>query len=238
MRWLLPILFFAALVAGTCGGEDAIVSQDVVSAVPWQAPESARYRILNDDKVVGSAELGIDRQGPSLKLTQDFNFPEKKYTNTAEVMVDPGTLLPQSTDFRIDGPNGRLNCQAHYSGKSVVVQRKGEDTERTDSLDVPVGSYDSWTDLFLWRTVAFADGYETRYSDILSCTLDKTQNLGVTLKVKAKETIEVPAGKFEAWRLEIRSGGGTQTAWYGIDARHPLLRYDNGTDIFELESQE
>lgn len=235
MRWLVPVLCLVVLAAAACGDDDAIVSQNVVSAIPWTAPETATYRILNDDKTVGSAELRIEKQDASLKLTQEFNFPEKQFTNKAEVVVDAGSLRPQSARFAIDGPSGKLNCEAQYSGACVEVHRKGEDTERTDSLDVPIGSYDSWADLFLWRALALADGYETRYSDILSCTLDKTQNLGVTLKVKGGETIRVPAGTFDAWRLEVRSGGQTQTVWYGVETPHRLIRYDNGTDLFELE---
>jgi hypothetical protein len=56
------------------------------------------------------------------------------------------------------------------------------------------------------------------------------------LKVKAIEEVTVPAGTFRAWRLEIRSGGRTQKAWYADDARRTLVRYDNGDLVFELES--
>jgi hypothetical protein len=54
--------------------------------------------------------------------------------------------------------------------------------------------------------------------------------------VKEKEDVQVPAGNFQAWRLEIRSGGRTQKAWYADDARRTLVRYDNGELVFELES--
>lgn len=235
VRWLVPLLCLAALAGAACGGEDAIVSQNVVAAIPWTAPETAVYRILSDDKTVGSAQLRIEKRDASLKLTQEFRFPEKNFTNTSEVLVDATSLRPQSVRFAIDGPSGKLNCEAQYSGARVEAHRKGEDTERTDALDVPISSYDSWADLFLWRTLAFAGGYETKYSDILSCTLDKTQNLGVTLKIKGKETIQVPGGTFDTWRLEVRSGGEMQTAWYGVETPHQLVRYDNGSNVFELD---
>ena len=60
--------------------------------------------------------------------------------------------------------------------------------------------------------------------------------LPVVLKVKKTEEITVAAGTFEAWRLEIRSGGRTQKAWYANDEQRTLVRYDNGDLVFELES--
>jgi hypothetical protein len=54
--------------------------------------------------------------------------------------------------------------------------------------------------------------------------------------VTGRETVEVPAGTFETWRLEIRSPDGTQRAWYADTERRPLVRYDNGNLVFELLS--
>ena len=59
-----------------------------------------------------------------------------------------------------------------------------------------------------------------------------------TVKVTEKETVEVPAGTFQAWRLEIRSSGGKQKAWYADTETRPLVRYDNGDLVFELVSIE
>jgi hypothetical protein len=58
------------------------------------------------------------------------------------------------------------------------------------------------------------------------------------LEVRGKETVEVPAGTFEAWRLKISSGDGDQTAWYADTPERPLVRYDNGRQVFELLSLE
>ena len=101
---------------------------------------------------------------------------------------------------------------------------------------MPTRSYDSWTDVFLWRTIDFRDGYEASYSDVLSATLARPQVISQTVRVKGKETVIVPAGTFEAWRLEIRSDDGSQEAWYADTATRPLVRYDNGSLVFELLS--
>jgi hypothetical protein len=57
----------------------------------------------------------------------------------------------------------------------------------------------------------------------------------VRIEVAGREQLEVPAGTFQAWRLEIRSGSVRQVAWYADDERRHLLKYDNSQQVFLLE---
>jgi hypothetical protein len=218
-----------------CTSQD-LKSTDIVEEIPWSVPEEAVYRVLDDeDEEVGTLTMTIEPDDDGLFLRQFFDFPDAGFTNDASVLVDPEDLHPISVSFQIQGPEGDLMCAAAYTDGEVTVERVGEDDTRTDTLDVPAIAYDSWSDLFLWRTIAFAEDYTVEYTDILSCTLDRTQKLGVTLTVGEREEIEVPAGSFETWRLEIESGGAEQTAWYTTDRDRRLVRYDNGREVFELE---
>jgi hypothetical protein len=239
VRILSPLLLIALFAALACTGERIVSGENVVSAIPWTVPEVTRYRLIDDGEEVGSLEMRIEvGGGDSLRLTQRFDFPERGFVNEAEVIVDAGTLLPEATRFRVEGPDGERSCEARYSGGRVLAHHVGQDGERTDELSVPRNSYDSWSDLFLWRTISFSPAFQITYSDILSCTLGRTQNLQVTLKVEEEQTVEVPAGSFDTWRLEIRSGGRTQQAWFATDEERTLVRYDNGDLLFELEFKE
>ena len=86
--------------------------------------------------------------------------------------------------------------------------------------------------------IDFREGYEATYADVLTATLAKPQVISQTLKVTGTETVEGPAGTFQAWRLEIRSSGLTQKAWYADTEKRPLVRYDNGSQVFELISMD
>jgi hypothetical protein len=232
--FLLPALL---LFAVACAGTEHISSRDIVARIPWTVPVPDAYRVLDsNDKEVGSAEFNIVKQGAFLRLTQHFDFPDAGYVNDSEVIADPNTLQPSSSKYTLTGPNGELTCDASYSGGQVSAHRVGQDEERTDVLDVPAIAYDSWADLFLWRTIDFSQGFETDYADVLSCTLDRLQRFAVTLRVTAQERVTVPAGDYDTWRLEINSGGKTQTAWYTKDALHILVKYDNGDQTFELKA--
>ncbi len=230
--FLLPALL---LLAGACAQQEHITSRDIITKVPWSVPETDSYRVLDSNgKEVGAAQFKIETNGANLRLSQHYDYAAAGYVNDSVVVADPAGLQPVSTNYTLNGPNGNLTCEAHYSVGQVSAHRVGRDGERTDSLDVPAIAYDSWSDLFLWRTIDFGQGFQTDYVDILSCTLDKTQKIGVTLTVKAQEQVTVPAGAYDTWRLEIDSGGSTQKAWYTTDAAHTLVKYYNGDQTFEL----
>ena len=65
--------------------------------------------------------------------------------------------------------------------------------------------------------------------------IDRTQQT-VTLKVPQREQIEVPAGRFDTWRILLRTGRAGRTAWISTAAPYPVVRWDNGDVIFELLS--
>jgi hypothetical protein len=222
-----------------CSAEQAEPSdRDVVSQIPWAAPETARYRLLQGEDVRGSGVLTIRSQDGAVALAQSFQFPDQEITDDVIVLADPATLNPQRTERVIDGPEGERICEAEYADNTVTVDQRAEDAERTDEFAIPARRYDTWLDLFLWRTIEFRMGFEIVYSDVLTCSLSQPEVLIVGLEVKGLDEISVPAGRFQAWRVEIRSGGHTQKAWYAEDPVRTLLRYDNGDLVFELESVE
>jgi len=236
VRRLYPALLLVAFVAACSGDGDEFVARDIVSQIPWTEPESFKYRLLQGDDVKGTGALTLSFASDTFVMEQAFEIPEEEVVDSVNVEVDADTLRPRRVERVIDGPEGERRCEASYAEKTVTVQQRTEEDERTDTLNVPAPRYDSWSDLFLWRTIDFFEDQELKYIDVLSCSLAKPDILSVVLKVKEKEEVEVPAGTFQAWRLEFRSGGRTQKAWYADDARRTLVRYDNGDLVFELES--
>ena len=237
MRLLVLLALVGALMlAAACSSSEEVVSREIVGTIPWAGPETAKYRVLdsNDDEV-GTLDLSIEKAGSGgLLFHQFFDFPDKKFTNEAKVTVDDKTLQPSSSSFKIVGPSGNLDCSATYGDGVMKAHRKGEDGERDDTLSVPRVVYDTWGDLFVWRTLDLGAGLDISYADVLSCTLAKPDVISVKLRVEEQEQITVPVGTFDTWKLEIESGGDTQTAWYSTDAKHTLIRYDNGESTFEL----
>ena len=234
MRLIIPALA-AVLLFAACT-EDNIKATDIVTQIPWPDAERASYRVLDDDgEEVGTLEMSVSPEGEdAYLLRQDFIFPGDDFTNNAAVVVGRSDLQPRSTTYVIEGPDGVASCSADYEDSDVTVVNEREDGERTDTLDVPHVAYDSWSDLFVWRTIDFSQGFEIEYADIVACQAPAPpQRLAVKLEVTGGETIEVPAGSFATWRVVI-DAGRDQKAWFTTDDAHILVRYDNGDQIFEL----
>lgn len=238
--WALAFVGLSILLASACGSESTTISGNalVISRIPWTAPETAHYKITHGGDDIGTGDLKIEKADAFLQLAQDFRFPDRGVTDLAVAMVDPVTLAPNTVTLVINGEKGPRNCKADYAETKVHVEQSSSEGQRTDDLEVPTKSYDTWSDLFLWRTVAYTTGYEASYPDVLSCSLGKPERLTVTLKVIGKQSVTVPAGTFETWRLEIDSGGQTQDAWYATTPDQQMIRYDNGDLLFELTSVE
>lgn len=243
MRRLLiaaPLLLLAAAAACDEGGTAPLSdSGPVLGTIPWAAPETATYNISQGD-TVGKARFQILAGTESFVFIQKFDIPDNQVTDEITVEADAGTLAPVRVDrttVDID-PDINRTCEATYGQGQVTVVQKDEDDESTDEISVPSTHYDSWTDLFLWRTIDFKEGFETRYSDVLSCNPRESEVITVSLEVKGLETVTVPAGSFSVWHLKVDSGGSTQDAWYSTDDSRVLVKYDNGPQRFELTSVE
>jgi hypothetical protein len=238
MRWLAVglLALLALLLLSGCSNTEETVSQEIVTSIPWSVPETTTYRLLDsDDEEVGTGQFKIESaEFGEVRFTQHFEYPDRGFVNDAQVIANGQTLQPVEIAYVLEGPDGTLTCEATYEEGKVTAHRTGEDEDRTDTLDIPGIAYDSWADLFLWRTIDFREGFETEYGDVLSCTLDRTQKQNVLLKVTGRESVTVPAGTFDSWHLEIGSGGKKQDAWYSVDGARLLLKYDNGEQTFEL----
>ena len=177
--------------------------------------------------------MRIENDGPQLRLSQEFEG--QGFTDTIVAIVDGRTLKPQEVTRVLTGPDGERRWEVYYFSDVAEVYQLASDDERTDELNVPEHSYDKWSEIFVWRTIDFRAGYKAAYNTIIAADLAKPQRGSVTLEVMGRELIEVSAGSFEAWRLEIRQGGQKQTAWFANSPGRELLRYDNGSLVFELE---
>lgn len=229
---LVSGLMTIALLACT-GDSEPLVANDVVSAIPWGESEVTTYRVTQDD-IEGECVLSIDEDGSNVALGQTCEG--EGFTDDVAYVADAETLRPLTTVRTITGPDGEVTCEAEYDGSSVTVRWVSPDDDRENGLEVPEPSYDTWGDLFLWRTIAFGEGYDRNYVDVASCNnpRKKPELIGIRLTVDGVEEVEVPQGTYEAWHLRVRSEGHTQHAWFSTEDDRLLVKYDNGDQVFEL----
>jgi hypothetical protein len=204
----------------------------VAGPPPWPSHEVLDYILINDDgERLAAGSLEITVSGAQTTLSQSYT--SETTTDSIDVVVDSQTMKPLSSTRSIenDNPDDEDLIEVTYAeaGASVKVG------DRQTGLSVPEHAYDNDTSLFLWRTLPFADGYEASYVTVIT---NRRSRQDVVLNVRGKETVTVPAGTFECWRLEISTENARQVAWYADTPSRPLVKYDNDRDvIFELTSK-
>lgn len=225
----LALLLVGAILLAACGSDAGPPTADVAGSAPWPDSERLSYLLKNKSgDVVGRGVLGVEVTGGSVSLRQSFSG-ESGSTDEIGVVVDSRSLKPISSRREIVTAADSELVEVSYSEAGALIKNG----DKQSGLSVPEHAYDNDSSLFLWRTLPFAPGYEASYITIIT---NQRSRQAVSLAVTGKESVEVPAGRFDAWRLEIKTGNADQVAWFADTPSRPLLRYDNDRGlIFELE---
>ena len=234
---LVAALLLPALLAGLACGlqpDKPPPTADLAITIPWPDQEQAHYQLLDrkSKKEMGEGTLSVTKQGDQYELSQSFQGAEGS-SDESTVTVDAQTLKPLSFHRKLVLPNQTEEVEGDYDAALGVVnitEVKGEE-DRPVPLRLAKNYYDNDTSLFLWRAIPFAEGYTAAYYTVL--TGSRAQAV-VEIEVTGKEEVTVPAGTFQAWKMEIRSSGVKQFAWFADTPQRPLLQYNNSFQLFQL----
>jgi hypothetical protein len=143
----------------------------------------------------------------------------------SQVTVDFETLHPLRSTFATMSVNP---IQVEYAPPTLTIHRTGEAGTRT--VEVRGIIYDNEQAVHLFRRLPLVVGYEITVPVFtpVSATLGE-----VTAKVTDRKTIEVPAGKYECFKVELGKGVG-QTFWISTDAHRYLVKFEAGAFFAEL----
>ena len=232
--FLSSTLFAALLLAVACGEVDSVVTQDIVSVIPWADREQAEYVLLDEGEEVGRGTFSITRQGDQFEL--QLRFVGQGESDDTVVLVDAVTLKPHSVRRQVS-KQSKTTVGEYDPAEGIVQITEIDDDggERVVPQRLEEHYYDNESSLFLWRTIRFEAGYAASYHTVL---VNQGAQRVVTLEVVGKEEVTVPAGTFDTWRVEMRSQGTTQVAWYADTSERPLVQYNNSRQLFQLTSLE
>lgn len=239
-RLTVLCLLSMSILLGACASSP-VGGEAVVGAVPFAPGERLEYALHNlAGAEVGRGTLSVGvAEGAGLLLGQEFRetgtppaaalgMPSSR--DITAVSVDVRTLQPHSVERDVDGAQP-FNIGATYAadGSSVTLTRDLQ--QRGGAVRLGPNAYANESALWLWRTLPLAEEYEQRYVSV-----DATEGAVslVTVTVKARERVEVPAGAFDTWRVLVRDGRATGVAWINVDAPHQVVQWDNGALVFRL----
>jgi hypothetical protein len=246
LRTLLAMAAVLLVGAACVGGSSTDGTSNVVHDVPFEVGERLVYDLIGREGVaVGQGTLSVVAWGDSLELTQSYReLLDGTLSDVVDqVAVRSDVRLLSHTLSRAVTSDGRDNSYTSEYNIDATTGRAesvtfgavegGESSEKT--IDVEGSYYDNETSLWLWRTLDFAEEYEARYVSVSH--LDRSLQT-VILRVIDQQEIEVPAGVFQTWRLQVRSGRATRTAWVNVQAPHEIVQWDNSSLIFRLRAIE
>lgn len=139
--------------------------------------------------------------------------------SVSSVDVDSETFRPISSHWK-HSMFGEVT--AVYSPGQVQVQRVGRTGTGTTALDGVV--YDNEEAVHVMRRLPLQVGYKATVSVFAS--LGASAVLPVALEVIGKETVEVPAGKFDC--LKVHLSVVNQDFWFSDDAHRYLVKFESG----------
>ncbi len=232
-------LFLGAFVVACVSSpsDDTLV---VPGAIPFGCDEQARYvleKIDGTPVAIGMLETRCD--GGKWLLTQSYVPPGTAASDkidVAQVVAHVETLAPElsSRKTTLAGAIERWDAEYSADGSSVKFSHIEPDGGVDEQgLRLNENAYENESALWLWRALTLDEGYDGRY---VSVSAVRRNQVTVRLGVVQQEWVEVPAGRFATWRLQVRSGRATRVAWIGIEPPYPLVRWDNGEQIFRLLS--
>jgi hypothetical protein len=109
---------------------------------------------------------------------------------------------------------------ATYSATSVKIEVVGKDREFT--IDFTPPAFDNEQCVQLFRRLPLAIGYKTEFTVVTSLGGSK---LPLGIEVPAKETLTVPAGTFDCFKVVLNVG---QTFWISADEHRYIVRFAAG----------
>jgi hypothetical protein len=239
-----------AMVLSACSATtQSAQTSAIVSQVPFVDGERYSYVLEDvDGEVIGHGELTTRLEGSRFVLGQSYVGVEEDGraapTDVTELAVDAETLAPfgalRSAEREDDDgrPERDQYDWTYTSGdENDVLETTHTSGERQDTDDLRLRDhyYDNESSLWLWRTLEFDEELDLNYVSVNP--IERTQQT-VNIQTPARETIEVPAGTFEAWRVIVRNGRAIRSAWINVEAPYQLVQWDNGDLIFRLESFE
>jgi len=240
----LVALFAFACTTPTSSGTIA----DLAGDIPFADGEVLRYSLHNDlDEVVGYGDLTVRAEGESWVLEQRYVEADppsgaEPTTDVVVVRVDAATLKPAGGSRQVDertrdGRRAQQGFEWSYGvdgeGRAVITSTRidGGDREQREQR-LRDHYYDNESSLWLWRTLRFVEEYEQQYISVNA--IERSQQT-VNVRVPLRQTIAVPAGEFDTWRLLIRNGRAVRTAWVNAAPPHQVVQWDNGDIVFKLE---
>lgn len=227
------VLVIGALLAG-CGGAEP---QPLIFGQPvWRSGEISSYQVTDrTGKLAGTAMVtlivGNEENPDGWTLRREISAGQSEVATV--LMSGKGYIPVKSYLTRID-TTGTQRVDAVIDRSQVDITLTNYQGATTyQRVSVPSDIRDERTLLTIARSLPLAEKYATRINNFLPVVGIVER---VTVEVRKRERVTVPAGEYETWLVEFSTPDRTTQAWIGVDAPHPVVKFIDARSkgLFEL----
>jgi len=204
-----------------------VPSETKLLPIPWEANELSELRFklqkgLDLATFIYSIEPAAGNPQNSIILTRQYVGSTPIQQGRVETNRD--TMRPVSSTFNTMMMS---EYKFDYEGRQARI-RVGNKEPRIVTFDAPV--FDNEEAFFLFRRLPLAVGYKTTLSVMSSGGIV----VNLVLAVTAMEDVQVPAGKFHCFRVDLSNMN--QTFWIAAERSRPVVKFENEAGVAELVS--
>lgn len=165
----------------------------------------------------------IEEDGtPRLRIVSTSTTPMGEISD--EVLLQPNSLRP--IQRRVQQPGASITVDFDARAFTGAIEAGGQTIPINVDLDAPIFAGESSLEAVL-ASLRLSEGYR---ASIRVAEVGAQQRVRFfSVQVEGTETIEVPAGSFEAWRLSLRAldgEGGDQKIWLDQEGPRTTLKVD------------
>jgi len=224
MRARLAAIAACALLVSACGA--SVTIQILPIAMPLPEREEAVYRVQDKDGAeIGRAVFSITTEGADSRFAQDYDFGNGQIDRSSVTMLRD-SMRPRSGERFVQDGSAEYRTLEVYEPEKVTVTFTDARRERQREADIAETAYSNLQSLALWRTLPMGAGERFSFVNVVVDPKRGTISRALaTVEVSGREQVRLPSGVVEAWRVDFRSAGVTNQAWYAVDGTRPLVKY-------------
>lgn len=205
---------------------DYIADGNALLPVPWKSGEEMIFQM----KFPSGVKIGMGRytiEEDTLNGRKIWRLSSQLLAGMqqwSQVEVEADSFKPIHCLWR-HTVIGEADTTYVLGGADVAI--KGQSAARHIPVTGPI--YDNEQAIQLMRRLPLAVGYSTDVSLLIG--LGGGSVLPIKIDVSGKESVTVPAGTFECYKVTLSIG---QTFWYATDPQRHLVKFEAGGVIAEL----
>jgi hypothetical protein len=221
------------VAASGCSDDSTLASTKVFKGPPWQAAERFTYDLRDQgNKLNGTCELKTTpNKEPGKTLLEHLCGNPDGDRDDRNVTVDAQTLTPFGGSRAIvdAGKKTTTTFTSTYNPPKVNFKADENGNVHNTERDLPAptkdspdpGYYDDESLFWVIRGVPLEKGWQGAYSDV---NASNGQIFMATITVENTESVTVPAGKFNAWKIRLETNSVTQFFWVDTAAPHAVVQ--------------